>query len=401
MGEKEHIEDIEKFLKVLIKNGLKLKMEKCCFGKPEIKYLGFIIGQAGIRPDPHNIATVKKFGTPKTITELRSLIGAVSYFRRFIKNFASIMYPLYELTKKEEYTIKNWDTNHQQALETITQKLSSAPVLAPPKFGKSFIIETDASKIALGAFLLQEGTDGLEHPVAFASRKLNKFESKYPSVEMEALGIVFALKEFRAYIEGSELTVVRTDNSALCSLFKRKDLTGRLAKYQLVVQEYNIKIEYRKGKTNKFCDYISRYITINAVQTENIISLAEIIKEQKQVRKVCELYDAITNNIFPSNEVKRKEIENEMENFTVINDAVHRRNPIRLFIPYVLRSRLINSIHCCPLVGGHLGIKKTLAKILPRFWWDGINFDVKKIIMGCKKCQQRKTAPGQKNFRTP
>ena len=213
---------------------------------------------------------------------------------------------------------------------------------------------------------------------------------------MEALGIVFALKEFCAYIEGSELTVVRTDNSALCSLFKRKDLTGRLAKYQLVVQEYNIKIEYRKGKTNKFCDYISRYITINAVQTENTISLAEIIKEQKQVRKVCELYDAIANNIFPSNEVKRKEIENEMENFTVINGAVHRRNPIRLFIPYVLRSRLINSIHCCPLVGGHLGIKKTLAKILPRFWWDGINSDVKKIIMGCEKCQQRKTAPGQK-----
>ena len=80
MGEKEHIEDIEKFFKLLIKNGLKLKMEKCCFGKPEIKYLGFIIGQAGIRPDPHNIATVKKFGTPKTITELRSLIGAVAIF---------------------------------------------------------------------------------------------------------------------------------------------------------------------------------------------------------------------------------------------------------------------------------------------------------------------------------
>ena len=197
-------------------------MEKCCFGKNEIRYLGFLISENGIRPDPKNVATVKNFQIPKTLTELRSFIGAVSYFRRFIKNFASIMAPLHDLTKKqksgeEKESIENkWDKTHQYAFNLIINKLTSAPTLKPPMFRKPFIIETDASKMAVGACLLQCGNDGLEHPIAFASRKLNIHEMKYPSVEMEALGVVYALKEYRPYIEGANQSIVRTDNSALC-----------------------------------------------------------------------------------------------------------------------------------------------------------------------------------------
>ena len=391
LTENEHISDIAEFLKVLIKNGLKLKMEKCSFARGEIKYLGYLIGRAGVRPDPKNIAAVQKFGTPKNITELRSLIGALSYFRRFIKNFAGIMSPLYELTKKEGYEIKNWNDVHQKALSDIVSKLSTAPVLAPPNFSNGFIIETDASKLAVGACLLQKGLDGLEHPIAFASRKLNKYEGKYPSVELEALGLVFAIKEFRPYIEGSHETELRTDNSALCSLFKRKDLTGRLAKYQLVIQEFNIKIIYRRGQTNQFCDYLSRYLTINAIEIKQSITLDEIIREQKRVKFARNLFEALVNNRFPTDPESKIEIQKEIENFIIFNGALYLKEPLRLFIPYILRAKLIRNIHTCPMTGAHLGIRKTLNKLTARFWWIGMNSDIKKIVRSCVACQERKS----------
>ena len=389
-SENEHIKDIEGFFKVLIKYGLKLKMEKCTFARGEIKYLGYLIGRSGVRPDPKNVAIVQKFGVPKNITELRSLIGALSYFRRFIRNFAAIMTPLYELTRKEGYEVKNWNEQHQQALNNIVKKLATAPVLASPNFSKGFIIETDASKLAVGACLLQIGHDNLEHPIAFSSRKLNKYEAKYPSVELEALGLVFAIKEFRPYIEGKNETEVRTDNSALCSLFKRKDLTGRLAKYQLVIQEFNIKITYRRGKTNQFCDYLSRYLVINNVEIKKNITLEDIIREQKHVKFAQNLFEALAYNRFPRNPESETEVRKEIENFTIFNGALYLKDPLRLFVPYVLRSKLIVNMHECPMTGGHLGIRKSLTKITSRFWWDGMNGDIKKVIKSCVMCQQRK-----------
>ena len=141
---------------------------------------------------------------------------------------------------------------HQKAFKLIIEKLASAPVLATPVLDQPLVVETDASKLALETVLLQKNKEGKEQPIAYGSRKLNKYESKYPPIELEALGLVFALREFRPYLIGAAQSLARTDNSAVCSLLHRKDLEGRLAKYQLIVQSYNIKIEYKKGTSNKF-----------------------------------------------------------------------------------------------------------------------------------------------------
>jgi hypothetical protein len=397
-NEEEHLRDIENFLHILIKFGLKLRLDKCAFGKNEIRYLGFLISKLGVRPDPKNVASVQKFQPPKTLTQLRSFIGAVSYFRRFICNFAKIMSPLYELTKDEGININKWDTIHQNTFELIIEKLVTAPVLAPPRFDEEFIIETDASKIAVGACLMQKGIKSkLEHPICFASRKLNKHEAKYPSVELEALGLVYAIREFRAYIEGSPKTIVRTDNSALCSLFKRKDLEGRLSKYQLIIQEYNIKIEYKKGINNKFCDYLSRYPCpeINILEIERVISAKDLRTEQKANKFTREIYDALVSKKFPSDKQKREEIEETAKQFTIINKLIYLRQPTRLFIPYGLREKIIKIFHGCPLSGAHLGIQKTIPRIGGRFWWPGMNNQIKHYVRACEICQKRKSNPNQ------
>ena len=114
-------------------------------------------------------------------------------------------------------------------METIIAKLTKAPILMAPRFGEAFILDTDASSIALGACLQQHDEEGLLRPIAYASRKCTATEKRYSAIELEALGVVYALKEFRAYLEGGPETLIRTDNAPLCSILKRKDLEGRLA----------------------------------------------------------------------------------------------------------------------------------------------------------------------------
>ncbi|KAH7706161.1 reverse transcriptase, partial [Aphelenchoides avenae] len=255
--EDTHLADLDQLLKVLTKYGLKLRLDKCTWARNEIKHLGFLVSEKGVRPDPKNLEAVRKFKAPRTLTELKSLIGALNYFRRFVPKFSEIMAPLNDLCKKG--STERWSTTHDRALETMKDKLTNAPVLAPAKFGQPFIVETDASATAIAACLLQKNAEGEAHPIAFASRKLNKHEARYPSVESEALAIVFALKSFAAYLEGAGHSVVRTDNSALTSLMRNKDLTGCLAKYQMTIQHADISIEHRSGRSNTFCDFLSRY----------------------------------------------------------------------------------------------------------------------------------------------
>ena len=394
-NESEHLKDIERLLVVLEDNGLKLRIDKCAFGKSEVRYLGFLISAAGIRPDPKNVALVKNFEKPRTLTQVRSFIGAVSYFRRFVPHFAEIMAPFYALTKGQqtgnESIEKNWKQEHEISFELIKSKLTSAPTLAPPKMRQPFTLETDASKVAIAACLLQKDSDGLEHPIGYASRKLNKHEAKYASCEMEALAIVFGLKEFRAYLEGAEESIVRTDNSALCSLMRRRDLQGRLAKYQLSIMEYNIRIVHRSGKSNTFCDYASRYPgeKVNSIDTElsTNISLKEVIKEQKNSTFCRKIFEELISNKANKNE----EIKKQIAPFTTWNGALYKKEPLRLIIPYTLREKIVKIFHDAPLEGGHLGTRKTLEKIKGRFYWEGMNSDIKRYIKACIPCQQRKT----------
>uniref|UniRef100_A0A914D1H7 Reverse transcriptase/retrotransposon-derived protein RNase H-like domain-containing protein n=1 Tax=Acrobeloides nanus TaxID=290746 RepID=A0A914D1H7_9BILA len=169
------------------------------------------------------------------------------------------MLPLYKLTGKD--TPYEWKDEQNGAFKEILKKLMTPPVLAPPRFGHPFIVETDASKHALGYCLLQENEKGEIHPILYESRTTNREESRYQSVELEALGLVYALQEFRPYLEGTGTSTVKTDSAALCALLKRRDVSSRIAKYQMAIQAFDINIIHRSGKSNAFCNYVSRYIS--------------------------------------------------------------------------------------------------------------------------------------------
>jgi RNase H-like domain found in reverse transcriptase len=193
---------------------------------------------------------------PKNIRELREVLGLFFYYRRFIKDFAQLADPLYQLLKKD--TPYEWTDSQQQAFENLREKLTKAPIVQYPDFTKSFLLHTDASGTGVGAVLAQK-EETQEHVIAYASRTLNPAEKNYAITELECLAIVWAVKYFRHYLYGSKFTIV-TDYTALKWLLNSisESMNKRLKRWKITLFEYNFEIIYRKGKLHSNADAFSR-----------------------------------------------------------------------------------------------------------------------------------------------
>jgi len=132
----EHNKRLTEVLQRLRKHNLKLQVEKCEFLRKEVTYLGHIISEDGILPDPAKVSAVKNFPTPKKVKDVQSFIGLAGYYRKFIKNFSKIAKPLTMLTKKDNKFI--WNMEQQNAFDNLKEKLTTAPVLHYPDFTRQF-----------------------------------------------------------------------------------------------------------------------------------------------------------------------------------------------------------------------------------------------------------------------
>ena len=164
----------------LWEHGLKLKPSKCDLFKSKIIYLAHHVSKDGVRPSHNNVASILECPVPKTFTNIRSFTGAVGHYRHFIKGFAKIAAPLYNLTSGENKDKKSEPVTLTpealEAFQTLKDKCVQAPALAFPDFKKPLLLETDTSRKGLGAVLLQKQDDGRYHLIAFASRTLTETE---------------------------------------------------------------------------------------------------------------------------------------------------------------------------------------------------------------------------------
>ena len=161
------------------------------------------------------VTAVQDYPVPSDVKSLRSFLGLVSYYRRFVPNFAIVANPLFALTRKD--APYEWSEACQNAFQHLKDTLASSSVLAFPDFSKELFLETDTSKEGLGAVLSQSEPDGNIRPIAFASRTLQVHEKNYGSTEMEGLAVVWALKHFHQYLYGNRCQVF-TDHEALKAL---------------------------------------------------------------------------------------------------------------------------------------------------------------------------------------
>lgn len=253
---REHLSNLREVFARLSTAGLKLKPAKCRLAREEVKFLGYVVSASGISADPEKVRAMTDFPTPGDLKSLRAFLGLTSYYRRFIPCYSAIAQPLFRLTRKD--VPFEWTGDCETAFTQLKSTLAGAPVLAYPQFGLPFLLETDASGIGLGAVLSQEQPDGTTRPIAYASRTLQKHERNYGISELEGLGVVWAVKHFRHYIYGHPCTVF-TDHEALKALLNTPQPSGKLARWGMAIQELDLNIQYRPGKTNARADALSRH----------------------------------------------------------------------------------------------------------------------------------------------
>ena len=250
----EHLQRLERVLIQFASAGLKLKPRKCHLFQQKISYLGHIVTEKGVSTDPTKIEWVINWPTPESSTEIKSFLGLASYYRRFFPGFAGVARPLYQLTEPNKGF--EWTDDCQHAFDRLKDLLTSSPVLAYPKQGGLFILDTDASSHGIGAVLSQiQG--GVEKPLAYSSRSLSKSERNYCTTRRELLAIVEFTKQHRHYLEGSKF-LTRTDHAPLGSILSVKDPEGQLARWVSFPSTLNFEIDYREGKRHSNADALSR-----------------------------------------------------------------------------------------------------------------------------------------------
>ncbi|CAI5670379.1 unnamed protein product [Oreochromis niloticus] len=233
---------------------LKLKPAKCCLFRREVAYLGHVVSEHGVATDPSKVQKVQMWPTPTSIQEVRRFIGQASYYRRFMKDFASIAEPLHNLTKKNAHF--QWHAEHQAAFDELKCRLTSAPVLGYPLDHGKMILDTDASDTGIGAVLSQM-QQGVERVLAYGSRNLSRTEQNYCTTRRELLAVVDFTSHFLQYLLGRPFKV-RTDHSSLRWLTKMKEPEGQLARWLEKLAEYDLGIIHHPGRVHTNADSLSR-----------------------------------------------------------------------------------------------------------------------------------------------
>lgn len=373
----EHEQHLRAVLDTLRKSNLKAKLSKCDFNKPELKFLGHIVGRDGLKVDESKVAVVRNWPTPTDVSSLRSFLGLANYFRRFIQGYSSLVAPLTRLTG---HTAEwEWGTAQQDAFDGVKHALTNAPVLVLPDPNKAYEVISDASLHGTGGVLLQDG-----RPVAYTSAKFTPAERNYTTKEQELLGVYLALKEWRCYLEGAreDVTLVtdHNPNTYLAEQASLSNLSRRQVRWMEFFSRFHYKWEYRPGRIN-VADPISR---VHA----QLFALRAALQSDLPTSII---HGYTMDPWFQNHRALHK------HGVTCDSDGYYRREG-KVVVPgqHDLRSRLIMDAHDTPLAG-HRGIERTLELLKRNFWWPGMRSQVEQHVRSCLLCQRNKAptqAPG-------
>lgn len=365
-----HFEILEEVFQLIKQHGLQLKMSKCKFFLQEVDYLGYRVDSRGIRPNPENLEAVRGFPMPNNVRDVHSFLGLCSYFRKFIKNFATIARPLYDLLKKE--SVFRFGDAEKEVFEFLKMCLLDSPVLSIYSPDDETELHCDASALGYGAILLQRKADNQFHPVFYFSKKTTEAESRYHSFELETLAIVNALKRFRVYLEGIAFKIV-TDCNSLTLTLNKKQINPRIARWALELENFNYSIEHRPNQRMRHVDSLSRIPEVAIVEQISFEQLLAV--EQGRDHNIVKIRESLESATASASA------------FELIDGLVYRKldDKSLFYVPSLLESNVIRANHddC-----GHFGPDKVHDRITRTYWFPHIRKKVQAYIRSCLKCVQ-------------
>ena len=258
--EEDHMKTLDEVLTKLKKEGLRLKRDKCAFMLPKVQYLGHIISAEGLHPAEDKIRAITQAPAPQNLAQLRSFLGMVNYYGKFLHQLSSRLAPLYSLLQKG--TKWHWKEEQEKAFQEVKKSLTSPKVLAHYDPNEKLQLSCDASPYGVGAVLSHVLKDGSEKPIAFASRSLAPAEKNYSQFDKEGLAVVFGVKRFHHYLFGRKFTIF-SDHKPLQHIFSEtrpipQMASARIQRWALTLSAYNYSIAYKPGSNHSNADLLSR-----------------------------------------------------------------------------------------------------------------------------------------------
>ena len=371
----------------------------------ELKYLGHVVSDQGITPNPERIEAIVNMPTPTNAKQVNTFKGMVNFYSEFVKDFSILMTPLYELINAAPKDFK-WNKEAQESFKKLKDVIVSAPLLVHPNFEFPFILQTDACEYGIGAVLSQRinKKDGV---VSYLSRRLTPNEKKWSIREKEALAIIWACEKCRPFLIGKRF-IIETDHHSLQWLMKAKG-PARLVRWALRLSEYDFEIKYKKAELNSNADGLSRLLIekpadeseeTEELQNEEAFHHLNVLQEKPVECEEPVDYDQTEMKFSQQNDpdlqplIKTCERNNGRSDdgqYALCDGLLYllETNHKLLLVPSDQITKLLHLYHNSDL-SVHVGLTRLHKLFKKRFFWNGMYRDIQNWVSACLTCSTTK-----------
>ena len=411
-NQQEHDARLQKAFDAIQEAGVTLNRDKCEFNKESIVFLGHVINEQGISPDPARTSAILKMKRPESITELRRFMGMVNQLGKFSPNLAEISQPLRELLSSKNAWV--WSSSQEDAFRQVKTELTKPTVLQMHDPQTLTKISADASAYGLGAVILQKAHSQWK-PVAYASRALTPTEKRYSQIEKEALAIVWACEKFSEYIVGKEIEI-ETDHKPLVPFLSKTDFSSlppRILRFRLRLTRFKYKIFHVPGKLLYTADTLSRAPVDSNPSNKQEADTEEFVqavvaylpagkerldeyRQKQQLDAVCSQVIEYCKSGWPAREAITAELLpywSVRSEISLADDLLLYHN--RIIVPKELQLDTWHKIH-----HGHQGIVRCRHRISSAVWWPGVMKRVEELLKKCPECLKTTSPPREPLMQT-
>ena len=403
----EHLSNLTKVFDIIQRSGLRLKLSKCEFMKDEVVYLGNCINKEGISPVPEKVKAIQDAPVPRNVSELKSFLGILNYYHRYIPDAPTLLEPLHYLLRKDvKWT---WGKKQSESFKNIKDNLCSSKVLIHYDTDKD-LMSCDASPYGLGVVLAHRMDDGTERPIAYASRSLSPAERNYSQIQKEALSVIYGVTKYHQYCFGRRFEIYSDHKPLEGLLAENKPIpsmaAARIQRWAIKLAAYDYLFKYKPGQEHGNADALSRLPLPNTSETNqecetdyvevflmeldrSPVTAREVKVHSRKDAVIAKMIDYIlTHTLGDVQGPDFKPFIERKDQLSVEDGCLLWGN--RVIIPTACRTKVLEELHQC-----HPGINRMKALARSYLWWPHLDKDLENLVHNCHTCQMHQNTPNK------